>query len=136
MKHRKEPGARSSLILPFHGGTIFCLELDGLGKDRALVLEKFRNDLTELKKPSAPSRIALHLKDTRVDREMAEGILRGLAQPGQHPARLAVVGLTLWERHLWRRLARGMEPPLPFPWAFFSDYEQAKSWLVPPGMSR
>ena len=130
MKAGKQPIVRESFAMPFGGGSIFFSELDGLGESKTLVMDKFEQDMQTLKKPSATSLAGLHLKDTAIDREMAQTMLQGLNGDGQHVKKVAVVGLTFSNRLLWRRLKRAMDPPARYVCEFFQDYEKAKIWLV------
>jgi hypothetical protein len=130
MRADKQPIVRESFAMPFGGGKIFFAELDGLGENKALVMDKFERDIKTLKKPSATSLAGLHLKDTTIDREMAQSMLRSLNGEGQHMKKVAVVGLTLRNRLLWRRLKRAMDPPARYVCGFFEDFEKAKIWLV------
>jgi hypothetical protein len=93
-------------------------------------MDKFGRDMKTLKKPSATSLTGLHLKDTAIDREMAQTMLQGLNGEGQHMKKVAVVGLTFRGRLIWRRLLRAMEPPARYVCGFFEDFEKAKIWLV------
>ncbi len=130
MKAGKQPIIRESFAMPFGGGKIFFSELDGLGENKTLVMDKFERDMKTLKKPSATSLAGLHVKDTAIDREMAQSMLHGLNGEGQHLKKVAVVGLAFWNRLLWRRLKRAMDPPARFVCGFFEDFEKAKIWLV------
>jgi hypothetical protein len=121
---------RESFAMFFGGGKIFFVQLDGLYDNKALVMEKFERDMQTLKKPSAPSQMGLHLKDTVVDRDMAQSMLLQMNGPGQHMQKVAIVGLKWLDKRLFKRLIRDMDPPARYALDFFEDYEQAKIWLV------
>jgi hypothetical protein len=121
---------RESFAMFFGGGKIFFVQLDGLHDHKALVMEKFERDMQTLKKPSAPSQMGLHLKDTAVDKEMVQSMLLQMNSPGQHMQKVAIVGLKWPDKRLFKRLLRDMDPPARYAFDFFEDYEQAKMWLV------
>jgi len=126
----KMPVVRESFAMFFGGGKIFFVQLDGLGDHKTLVMEKFARDMVTLQKPSTPSQMGLHLKDTVIDREMAQSMLLQMNGPGQHMQKVAIVGLKWQDKCLFKRLIRAMDPPVHYACDFFEDYEQAKMWLV------
>lgn len=121
---------RESFAMFFGGGKIFFVQLDGLYDHKALVMEKFERDMQTLKKPSSPSQMGLHLKDTAVDGEMAQNMLLQMNGPDQHIQKVAIVGLKWRDKRFFKRLLRDMDPPVRYACDFFEDYEQAKIWLV------
>ena len=121
---------RESFAMFFGGGKIFFVQLDGLGTHRELVMEKFYRDMETLLKPSMPSQMGLHLKDTAIDRDMMARMIIAMGAPGQHMQKVAVVGLPWRARRLWKRLQRSADPQSRYALAFFEDYEQAKLWLI------
>ena len=70
------------------------------------------------------------MKDTAISRGIAERMIRMMNAPGGHVKKLAVVGLPWPQRFRWTRLFKAADPPTAYAFAFFSDYEQAKLWLV------
>jgi hypothetical protein len=121
---------RESFAMFYGGGKIFFVQLDGLHDHKELVMDKFARDMQTLKKPSSPSQMGLHLKDTVIDAEMVKSMLLQMNSPGQHMQKVAVVGLNWPDKRLFKHLLRDMNPPARFACDFFEDYEQAKMWLV------
>lgn len=121
---------RESFAMFYGGGKIFFAQLDGLHDHKTLVMDKFERDMQTIKKPSAPSQMGLHLKDTVIDREMAQSMLIQMNSPDQHMQKVAVVGLKWQDKRLFKRLLGDMDPPARYVCGFFEDYEQAKMWLV------
>jgi hypothetical protein len=130
MRAEKRLIVRESFAMAFGGGTIFFVQLDGLGAHGELAMDKFARDMETLCKPSAPSLIGLHVKDTAVSRGMAERMIRGMNAPGQHIKKLAVVGLPWLQGFRWKRLLKAADPPTAYAFAFYEDFERAKLWLV------
>ena len=121
---------RESFAMFYGGGKIYFVQLDGLHGHKALVMDKFARDMEAIKKPSAPSQMGLHLKDTVIDRDMAQSMLFQMNGPDQHIQKVAIVGLNWQDKRQFKRILRDMEPPARYVCDFFEDYEQGKLWLV------
>lgn len=128
MTEQKSPIIRDSIVLPYGGGMIWCEELDGLGRNAALVREKFDREMAIAARPSSPGWIALHLEGTHVDAAMAAHMAQTLASMGSAVQRVAVIGPKGLAKMRVKRAftdANGR-----FALAFFTDYEEGKRWLA------
>ena len=121
---------RESFALFYGGSQLVAMELDGLHDQSALVMEKLARDAQFLRRPSAPSLIGVHLKDTCMTEVMMKTMLESLNAPGMHLQKAAVVGLKASGRRTFSRLLKALDPPARFACALFEDYEKAKEWLV------
>ena len=92
---------RESFAMFYGGGKIYFVQLDGLHGHKALVMDKFARDMETIKKPSAPSQMGLHLKDTDIDRDMAQSMLFQMNGPDQHIQKVAIVGLKWQDKRLF-----------------------------------
>lgn len=119
---------RPSMAMFFGGGEIWFEQLDALSVHTDIVKEKFIGDLKTIRKPSSPSRIAVNLNETLVDRETAEIIATELLMSEGFITKIAFVGLDFYAKAMFEAVFRKYK--CPFVYKYFSDYERAKEWLV------
>lgn len=120
---------RESMRLPFHGGELWAIELDSLYEHTDLVVEKLRGDMEYARRPSTPSAVAVHLKNTAVSQELTALIAWELSTAGGAVRRAALIGLGFRAR--WKMRSALRQSGCVCTVAFFSDYERAKEWLIP-----
>lgn len=123
---------RESMKLAFAGGELWGEELDSLSIHTDIVKEKFLRDMAVIRRPSSPSLIAVHLKDTLVTQQLAELIVSELSQASRFIRKLAFVGLDRDAKRLVMRLMK--QHPHNFAVNYMVDYEKAKEWLVCEGL--
>ncbi|MFA9382012.1 MAG: hypothetical protein ACERKO_13235 [Acetanaerobacterium sp.] len=118
---------RESMSLPFGGAEIWFEELDALSVHTEVAAEKFKRDLSAIRRPSTSSLIAVNLCETLVTESLADLVVSQLISVGRI-RKVAFVGLTAAMRlHIGSLLKKR---DCFFAYGFFSDYEQAKVWLV------
>lgn len=119
---------RDSRPLPYANTLIWCAEFDSLSTHTDIAVSKFLRELSLLKRPSSPSLIAVNLNETLVTQEFAMVMVSSLTSLSYKIKRVAFVGASLSVRaHMSFALKR---TDCFFAYGFFSDYEQAKIWLV------
>lgn len=117
---------KKSFSLPYHGGEIWAEHLDALGNETQLMLQKFNEDMNEIKKPSTSSFIAVNLDETAVNEEILKYILEQFAALETPLRKVVFVGLDL----RMKRYIKHQSKSLPFLIGCINDYEKAKEWLV------
>ncbi len=115
---------KKSFSLYYNGGEIWAEGLDSLEDRKDLVIEKFKEDLKTISKPSTSSFIALNLDETVVTDDIIKLILDSFVNLGKPLKKVAFVGLdSKYKRYIKKQ-------SLPFQAVCFDDYEKAKEWLV------
>lgn len=117
---------RASFAMAHGGGMIWIADLDGLGDRHALVRAKFDEDMQTIRRPSSPSGIVLHVKDTVLDDALTAYIGKTLADAHPQVRRVAVVGMARGTKSAMRQALAGTQ----IAFSFFTDLEAAKDWSV------
>lgn len=127
---RREHGliVRDSFALPYGNGMIWYEALDGLGNELALVREKFDREMKQVARPSTTSHVVLHVEGTALDEALMAHMAAGLLALGHGLKRLAVVGLSWWQRLRMRRAMIAVARSVAV--GYFSDLEKGKEWLM------
>lgn len=120
---------RKSMLLPFHGSVLYGIELDSLSSHTEIAIEKFTKDIQEAKRPSTPSGIIIHLNGTLVPKEFVALIAENICQAPEQIRRCAFVGLDWHEKRAMNAALRDLGCKAQY--AYFSDYEKAKEWVIP-----
>lgn len=115
---------KKSFSLPYNGGDIWCEHLDSLCDKRELLLEKFKNDLVMIAKPSTSSFIAVNLDETDVDKELLDEIYQAFSSLNKSIRKVVFVGLEPEMKRYVRRLRAN------FVVTCLDDFEKAKEWLL------
>lgn len=121
---------RRSIPLFYNGGQIWCEELDGLSTHKDILLDKFSDDLATLQKPSTSGFVAMHLKNSLVDEEVAQALAKGLCGMPKVLCKVAFIGMGFKSRLRMRQALKAVEPTPVFQYNFINDYEDAKAWLM------
>ncbi len=116
---------KKSFSLSFHGGEIWVEHLDAMGSEIQLMLQKFNEDMIQIKKPFTSSFMAVNLDETKVNEAVLKLILEQLSSLKTPLRKVVLVGLNLrMKRYIKRQ-------KLPFLAACIDDFEKAKEWLIP-----
>lgn len=119
---------RNSFKLPFSGAEIWSEELDGLNIYTDIVIDKFLRDMVTIRKPSSPGLIAIHLNETLVEESLVNIIVTELKKAENSIQKVVFVGFNRTSKKLMKSLIE--IEGVSFAYAFISDYEKAKEWLV------
>ncbi len=115
---------KKSFSLYYNGGEIWAESLDSLEDRKDLVIEKFKEDLKSISKPSTSSFIALNLDETVVTDDIMELILDSFINLNKSLKKVAFVGLnSKYKKYIKKQ-------SLPFQAVCFDDYEKSKEWLI------
>ena len=115
---------KKSFSLPYNGGDIWCEHLDSLYDKRDLLLEKFKNDLIMIAKPSTSSFIAINLDETDVDKDLIYEIYHAFSSLNKSIRKVVFVGLEPEMKRYVKRLRAN------FVVTCLDDFEKAKEWLL------
>ena len=115
---------KKSFELHYHGGTIWCEHLDGMGTYEDEVTVKFDSDKSIFSKPSVSSHMLINLDKTDITERIVEMIVSTILASDKLFRRIAFVGV----KSRWRKPLRTIETR-GIPVHFTEDYEKAKEWL-------
>lgn len=121
---------KKSFSLHYNKGEIWCEHLDSLGDHKKIVMNKFNEDLLELKKVSAPSFIAVNLDETMVDRDILEMVLYSYRDLDKDLKKVVFIGLSRRNVRLMKKIIRESDKKITYITGCINDFEKAKEWLV------
>lgn len=121
---------KKSFSLHYNKGEIWCEHLDSLGDHKKIVMNKFNEDLLELKKVSAPSFIAVNLDETMVDRDILEMVLYSYRDLDKDLKKVVFIGLSRRNVRLMKQIIRESDKKITYITGCINDFEKAKEWLV------
>lgn len=113
---------KKSFSLYFHDAEIWCEHLDALQDKKELVIQKFKEDLTAISKPSTSSFIIVNLDDTIVDDEIVEMIISSLVSIPKLITKVVFVGLN----KKYQKYIKKYQKRVKFLIKCLDDYELAK----------
>ena len=116
---------KKSFSLYYHGGEIWCEHLDSLYGEKELLLQKFRQDLIVIARPSTSSFIVVNLDESDVDKEMIEFIMNSFIELKKSLRKIVFVGLSSKMKSIIKK--KNLETS--FVMTCIDDYEKAKEWL-------
>lgn len=119
---------RPSFVLPVNGSDVWFSSLDALGKNAALLRRRLQEDLAQLRRPSLPGLLGIHLQGTALDAPAAQMLVESLCGLGRPLSRVAFIGLDRKAARLVKSLLKTNKPG--FSTNFFADFEKAKNWLT------
>ena len=116
---------KKSFSIYYHGGEIWCEHLDSLYGEKELLLQKFRQDLIVIARPSTSSFIVVNLDESDVDKEMIEFIMNSFITLKKSLRKIVFVGLNSKMKSYIKK--KNLETS--FVVTCIDDYEKAKEWL-------
>lgn len=120
---------KKSFSLHYKNRQIWCEHLDSLGDHKKIIMNKFNEDLLEVKKASAPSYIVVNLDETLVDGDILELILYSYRDLDKDVKKIVFVGLSRRSVKLMKKIIRESNKKITYITACINDYEKAKEWL-------
>jgi hypothetical protein len=108
--------------------SFYTIDFSGLGVDRQGLLAEMQTAQAVISQQGENSLlVAVDCHQTEMMAEMVQFFKAYAAQPKSPIRKLAVVGVTGFQRN-WYRWTRGVVWPKNT--RFFADYEEAKDWLI------
>jgi hypothetical protein len=126
---KKDLIIRESFSMAFKGGEIWFEQLDALSDHIDIVMDKFRRNLTTIKRPSLTGFIAINVNETLINEQMAEEIIRGFIEIPKI-RKVVFIGVTKEIKKIIKQLLILDSTRVKFVYTFIEDYEKAKEWLV------
>ncbi len=120
---------KKSFSLHYNKCEIWCEHLDSLGDHKKIVMNKFKEDLLEVKKVSAPSFIAVNLDETMVDRAILEMVLYSYRDLDKDLKKVVFIGLSRRNIRLVKKIIRESDKRITYITGCINDFEKAKEWL-------
>jgi hypothetical protein len=117
---------KKSFSIFYNGGAIWCEHLDSLYNEKDLLIQKFKQDLVQISKPSTSSFIAVAFDESDVDREILELIVNSFVTLKKPLRKVVFVGLN----SKMKSYIKKKNVDTLFAMACIDDFEKAKKWLV------
>ncbi|WP_455717628.1 hypothetical protein, partial [Anaerosporobacter sp.] len=121
---------KKSFSLHYNNGEIWCEHLDSLGDHKQNVINKFNEDLLEVKRVSAPSYIAVNLDETLVDRDILEMVLYSYRDMDRDLKKVVIIGLSRRNVRLMKKIIKESNKEIAYIATCINDFEKAKEWLL------
>jgi len=125
----KSPGG---LTFPYYykGGEIHCLHYGSFFSDEEGLLALMKEEEAFIAKPSRHLLIWVDFYETKLTDKVLTGFAESMNRLRPHTIKLAIVGFSFRDKFRIYRLNKHPSMELPKPTQFFSDPEDAKTWLV------
>ena len=129
MNTKQSPGGS---IFPYYfkNGELFGMHLGSFFKDEAGFLERMLAEEEFIRTENYSLPLWIDFYQTKLTDEILVEFLKSMLRLQAYVPKLAIVGCSWRDRWRFRKLARNNRVNLPMPVRFFSDPEQAKTWLV------
>lgn len=115
---------KNSFSISFKGGEIWIEHLDSI-QDAACIKEKFIQDLTQIKRPSTSSFIAINLEQSDVNEELLTYIIDSLCRIEKPIRKVVFLGL----QYELKQLLNKRKKEINYIVKCMDDFEKAKEWL-------
>jgi hypothetical protein len=117
---------KKSFSLFYNNGEIWGEHLDSLYDKRELLIQKFNQDMEQMRRPSTSSFIAIDLDDSEVDIALLEFIISSFVKLEKPIRKIVFVGLN----SKLKKYVKIKNKDTLFEMTCIDDYEKAKEWLV------
>ena len=117
---------KKSFELNYNSGTIWCEHLDGMGTYEQEVIDKFKEDLPKLMRPSVSSFMIVNLDETVITEAIESAIVDGLSSGNKRLRKIAFVGVGKDHHRVFGEIHNRSGAIV----RFLDDYEKAKEWTI------
>ena len=123
----KSPGGS---LFPYYykDGEIHCLKYGNKYKDYVKLYELMELEEEFIKQTNQKLRIWIDLYKTNITEELLEKLVNNLLNINDNIKKLSFVGLSRINQ--WRLKRKLLKTNIEFPISFYSDPEEAKTWLI------
>lgn len=125
----KSPGG-STFPYYYKGGEIHCLHYGSFFSDEEGLLALIKEEEAFIAKQNRQLLIWVDFYETKLTDKALKGFAESMYRLRPHIIKLAIVGCSFGDKRRLCRLNKQSGSKLPKPTQFFSDPEDAKTWLV------
>ena len=129
MHTKQSPGGS---IFPYYykDGELFGMHLGSFFADGAAMIKRMQAEEEFIRTENYPLPLWIDFYQTKLTDEVLVKFSKSMLRLQAYIPKLAIVGCPLRDKWRFRKLARQHGFIFPMPLRFFSDPEQAKTWLV------
>jgi hypothetical protein len=129
MRTKQSPGGS---IFPYYFkyGELFGMHLGSFFEDGAAMIKRMQAEEEFIRTENYPLPLWIDFYQTKLTDEVLVEFSKSMLRLQAYIPKLAIVGCSLRAKWRFRKLARKNGFSFPMPLRFFSDPEQAKTWLV------
>ena len=126
---QKSPGGS---IYPYYykGGALFGLHFGSFFKDEAALLARMRAEEEFISNSVRQTPLWIDFYETRLTDTILTEFTNSILRNQAHITKLAIVGCSFKDKRRLMNLGKKSGREFPMPVRFFSDPEEAKTWLV------
>ena len=125
----KSPGG-SAYPYYFKGGTLLGLHYGSFFKDEEALLARMRAEEEFINNSVRQSPLWIDFYQTRLTDKILIEFSTSILRLQKHITKMAIVGCSFWDKRRLMNLMKKSGIKFPIPVRFFSDPEEAKTWLV------
>jgi hypothetical protein len=129
MVFKKSPGG-SLFPYPYKNGELFGLHLGSFGDNEEALIARMRAEALFFNEQKRSLGIWMDFYQTRLTERVLEELIEFLRKTCSHALKLALVGCSAFDRRRINRRIRAAADLAGLPVRYFSDPEEAKTWLV------
>ena len=126
---RKSPGG-SAYPYYFKGGTLLGLHYGSFFKDEQALLARMRAEEEFINNSVRQTPLWIDFYETKLTDKVLIEFSTSILRLQKHITKMAIVGCSFWDKRRLMKLMTKTRMEFPMPVRFFSDPEQAKTWLV------
>ncbi len=126
---QKSPGG-SAYPYYYKGGTLLGLHYGSFFKDEEALLARMRAEEQFITNSVRQTPLWIDFYETKLTDRILDEFSSSILRLQKHLTKLAIVGCSFWDKRRLMKLFKKSVREFPIPVRFFSDPEQAKTWLV------
>ena len=129
MSTQQSPGG-STFPYYYKGGEIHCLKYGSFFSDEEALFALMKAEEIFIAEPNRQLLIWVDFYETKLTDKVLSEFVESINRIRPHIIKLAIVGCSFWEKRRLSFIGKKSGKGLPTPTRFFTDPEDAKTWLV------
>jgi hypothetical protein len=129
MVFKKSPGG-SIFPYPYKNGELYGLHLGSFGDNEEALIARMKAEAVFFNEQKRSMGIWMDFYQTRITDKVISGLIEFLQDTRPHLTKLGLVGCSFMDRRRINRQIRKAGELATLPVRYFSDPEEAKTWLV------